>query len=57
MFTKISTVSQLFTVTDTKSQVPISFQSAEYAWTLDFPAIKNETGTSGIPEAGGHRLI
>ena len=57
MFTKISTVSQLFTVTDTKSQVPISFQSAEYAWTLDFPAIKNETGTSGIPEAGGHHLI
>ena len=45
MYTKNSAFSQLITAAGPKSQV------------ADFPAIKNETANSGIPEAARHRLI
>ena len=54
MYAKNGALSQLFTVTGPKSQVAILFQRVEYACTRDFPAIKNETASSGIPEAARH---
>ena len=49
MYTKNSALSHLITVTGPKSPVAILFQRVEYTGTHNFPAIKNETASSGIP--------